>query len=209
VGFQQVCDKFRSEHQGIPFSVERWRRFYVRRQVFITLCMECAYIDNLTAAHIIEQDGDLQRLMAENALKNIGEHDKFVARQLKQQHIKDIIRKWLQMGRQSLQQQRARETLERKLQKKAEKRRKAAEREAEAQQDRELMMKNDEIAHGHLAGRDRPGLGSLTHDDAGQPTAGPAVQTTKGEGRHSTEPSPDGSPSAKKGPDEGSDDHEF
>lgn len=94
--------------------------------------MECAYIDNLTAAHIIEQDGDLQRLMAENALKNIGEHDKFVARQLKQQHIKDIIRKWLQMGRQSLQQQRAQETLERKLQKKAEKRRKAAEREAEA-----------------------------------------------------------------------------
>jgi hypothetical protein len=59
IGFQQVCDKFRAEHQGIPFSIERWRRFYVRRQVCITLCMECAYIDNLTAAHIVEQDGDL------------------------------------------------------------------------------------------------------------------------------------------------------
>lgn len=140
MGFQQVCDKFTAEHQGIPFSVERWRRFYVRRQVFITLCMECAYIDNLNAAHIIEQDGDLQRLMAENALKNIGEHDKFVVRQLKLQHVKDIVRKWLSMGRNGLQQKRAREKLERKLQKKAEKRQRAAEREAEALRDQELVQ---------------------------------------------------------------------
>lgn len=57
--------------------------------------MECAYIDNLRAAHIIEQDGDLQRLMAENALKNVGEHDKFVARQLRRPHVRALARKWL------------------------------------------------------------------------------------------------------------------
>ena len=41
----------------------------------MTLCMECAYLDNLAAAHVLERDGDLQRLMAENALKNVGAHD--------------------------------------------------------------------------------------------------------------------------------------
>lgn len=102
IGFSQLCEKFRAEHQGIPFTVERWRRFYERRQVFITLCMECAYIDNLNAAHIVEQDGDLQRLMAENALKNVGAHDQYVAQKLGLPHVRRIIMKWLWLSRSSL-----------------------------------------------------------------------------------------------------------
>jgi hypothetical protein len=31
IGFLQLCEKFRAENAGIPFSVERWRRFFVRR----------------------------------------------------------------------------------------------------------------------------------------------------------------------------------
>ena len=53
--------------------------------------------------------------MAENALKNVGEHDKFVARQLKLQHVKDISRKWLLMAKNNLQLKNARERLERKM----------------------------------------------------------------------------------------------
>jgi len=102
IGFSQICEKFRAEHQGIPFTVDRWRAFYQRRQVYITLCMECAYIDNLNAAHIVEQDGDLQRLMAENALKNVGAHDQFVAQKLRLPHVKRIIHRWLWLARSSL-----------------------------------------------------------------------------------------------------------
>lgn len=102
VGFPQVCEKFRAEAQGLPFSVERWRRFYLRRQVFMTLCMECAYLDNLSAAHVVERDGALQRLMAENALKNVGAHDQYVARRLGLAHVRAIIHKWLWRARSSL-----------------------------------------------------------------------------------------------------------
>ena len=102
VGFFQICDKYRAETQGAPFTAERWRRFYLRRQVFMTLCMECAYIDNLNAAHIVEQDGDLQRLMAENALKNVGAHDQYVARKLRLPHVRALIHKWLWLARSSL-----------------------------------------------------------------------------------------------------------
>jgi hypothetical protein len=102
VGFFQLCEQYAAESQGAPFSVERWRRFYKRRHVFITLCMECAYIDNLSAAHIVEQDGELQRLMAENALKNVGAHDQFVVRKLRLPHVKSVVHKWLWLARSSL-----------------------------------------------------------------------------------------------------------
>jgi hypothetical protein len=102
IGFSQICEKFRAEHQGIPFTVDRWRAFYQRRQVYITLCMECAYIDNLNAAHIVEQDGELQRLMAERQLKNVGAHDQVVARKLKLPHVRKIIHRWLWMARSGL-----------------------------------------------------------------------------------------------------------
>lgn len=68
----------------------------------MTLCMECAYLDNLKAAHIVEQDGELQRLMAENALKNVGAHDQYVARKLRFAHVRAICHKWLWLARSSL-----------------------------------------------------------------------------------------------------------
>lgn len=64
--------------------------------------MECAYIDNLNAAHILEQDGDLQKLMAENALKNVGAHDQYVAQRLKLPHVRKIIAKWVHLAKSSL-----------------------------------------------------------------------------------------------------------
>ena len=102
IGFKQVCDRFIAFNQGVPFTAERWRKFYQRHQVFMTLCMECAYIDNLKAAHIVEQDGELQRLMAENALKNVCAHDQYVARKLKFPHVRAICHKWLWLARSSL-----------------------------------------------------------------------------------------------------------
>lgn len=64
--------------------------------------MECAYIDNLNAAHVVERDGDLQRLMAEMQLKNVGANDQFVASKLKKPAVRKIIHRWLWMARASL-----------------------------------------------------------------------------------------------------------
>lgn len=64
--------------------------------------MECAYIDNLNAAHVVEKDGDLQRLMAEMQLANVGAHDQFVAQKLKKPHVRKIIHRWLWIARSSL-----------------------------------------------------------------------------------------------------------
>lgn len=64
--------------------------------------MECAYIDNLNAAHILVQDKDLQKLMAENALKNVGAHDQYVAQRLKLPHVRKIIKQWVLMAKASI-----------------------------------------------------------------------------------------------------------
>jgi hypothetical protein len=57
--------------------------------------MECAYIDNLKAASLKEKDGDLYKLIAENAIKNVGAHDRIVAKNLKKKHVRRIIMKWI------------------------------------------------------------------------------------------------------------------
>ena len=64
--------------------------------------MECAYIDNLNAAHMVEKDGELQRLMAENALQNVGAQDQFVAQRLRLPHVRRIILRWVWLSRSSL-----------------------------------------------------------------------------------------------------------
>jgi hypothetical protein len=40
--------------------------------------------------------------MAENALKNVGAHDQFVAQKLRLPHVRRIINKWLWLARSSL-----------------------------------------------------------------------------------------------------------
>ena len=67
--------RFRKQCLGIPFSSERWRKFFKRNQIFLTLCMECAYIDNMQAAALRERDPHLAKLMAQNAMKHIGAID--------------------------------------------------------------------------------------------------------------------------------------
>jgi hypothetical protein len=67
-----VVKHFRETMAGIPFTVARWRRFYSKNQVFRTFCMECAYIDNLKAAQLKHKYGDMYKLIAENAIKNVG-----------------------------------------------------------------------------------------------------------------------------------------
>jgi hypothetical protein len=49
----------------------------------VTLCMECAYIQTLKAGALRERDPDLQRLMAQNALKHVGAADAMIAKKLK------------------------------------------------------------------------------------------------------------------------------
>ncbi len=57
---------------GVPFTKNRWRKFYAKHQIFVTLCMECAYIDNVKAQSIKRRDNDMFNMITENALKNVG-----------------------------------------------------------------------------------------------------------------------------------------
>ena len=83
IDFNALSRKFREENLGLRFTKSRWRQFYKRRQIFVTLCMECAYIQNLKAGALREKDPDLQRLMAQNALKQVGAADALVAKKIK------------------------------------------------------------------------------------------------------------------------------
>lgn len=64
IDFNALTKKFRLENIGLVFTKARWRRFYRRRQIFVTLCMECAYSDNLAAGDLRQKDQGLQALMA-------------------------------------------------------------------------------------------------------------------------------------------------
>ena len=45
--------------------------------------MECAYIQTLKAAQLRQRDPDLQKLVVQNALKQVGQTDAMVAKKLK------------------------------------------------------------------------------------------------------------------------------
>ena len=78
VMFNEIVKKFRFAMVGLPFTKVRWRRFYSRHQLFVTLCMECAYIDNLKAQNMKKKDNEVMNMVAENAIKNVGAHDQIV-----------------------------------------------------------------------------------------------------------------------------------
>jgi len=102
LAFNEVVKQFRRAMAGLPFSRNRWRTFYARHQVFVTLCMECAYIDNLKAQNLKEADEDLQKVIAENAIRNMGMKEVLVKKNLKKFHVKAIIMRWVQLAKSNL-----------------------------------------------------------------------------------------------------------
>jgi len=50
--------------------------------------MECAYIQTLKAAALKSKSKDLQKLMAQNALKQVGQKDLMVAQKLKVKSVR-------------------------------------------------------------------------------------------------------------------------
>ena len=68
----------------------------------MTLCMECAYVENLLVRQMNNEDPKLRNLMANNALKNVGAGDAMVRKKLKVPHVKNIVLYWLWQARSSL-----------------------------------------------------------------------------------------------------------
>ena len=61
---------------GIPFTRARWRRFYTKNQIFITMCMECAYLDNIKGENLKRKNNEYDEdMIAQNAVKHIGSHN--------------------------------------------------------------------------------------------------------------------------------------
>ena len=102
IDFNAIVKDFRFVNAGMPFSQVRWRKFFKRRQVFETLCMECAYIENLLGGNMGVQDQNLRALMANNALKMQGAGADMVARKIQQPFMKRMILYWLWQARASL-----------------------------------------------------------------------------------------------------------
>lgn len=99
MAFNDIVKKFRTQMVGLPFTKARWRRFYARHQIFVTMCMECAYIDNVKAQTLKKKDNELFNLITENAMKNVGAHEMIVQRNIKKIHVRRIIKKWIQIAR--------------------------------------------------------------------------------------------------------------
>ena len=64
IPFSEIVRRYRVSMAGIPFTRSRWRRFYTKNQIFVTLCMECAYLDNLKGQNLkkneFEQDDQMR-----------------------------------------------------------------------------------------------------------------------------------------------------
>lgn len=74
--------------RGVPFSKIRWRKFYRRHQVFVTFCMECAYIDNLKSSGAADEQGMNYKIFAKTAIKNVGMRDTAVLKMVKKPHVR-------------------------------------------------------------------------------------------------------------------------
>ena len=61
--------------------------------------MECAYIQTLKAAHLKSKNPELQNLMAQNALKQVGQKDVMVSKKLKLKSVKQITYRWVWLAR--------------------------------------------------------------------------------------------------------------
>lgn len=105
VAFSEVVSRYRNQMAGISFTRQRWRRFYARNQIFITLCMECAYLDNMRAQEM-KQEGkhgkEDERQAAKNAIKQAGSHNFVVKRNLKKKHVRNVIRRWIQLAKSNI-----------------------------------------------------------------------------------------------------------
>ena len=94
-----LTKKFMEANVGIPFSQPRWRRFFAKRQQFTTLCMECAYIENLKAGGLKEDNPKLREFLSEHAFRLIGQNDDLLKKKLKLSHVRLIIKQWIQTAR--------------------------------------------------------------------------------------------------------------
>ena len=98
-----MVKRYRLYTSGLPFTRARWRRFYVKNQIFITMCMECAYLDNLKMQQHKKRGNDVdENLIATNAVKHIGNHNVVVQQNTKKKYVRNIIMFWIGIARANL-----------------------------------------------------------------------------------------------------------
>ena len=86
--FGEISTKYRKAMAGLPFSKERWRRFFSKNQIFMTLCMECAYIENVRTAQVkAKEQGDMFKVLQEHAANVMGQHNEYVRQNLKKRPL--------------------------------------------------------------------------------------------------------------------------
>ena len=84
---------------GLPFSRDRWRNFYKRNQIFVTLCMECAYIENLRNVKIKAEDKAWLAELQQHAIKTMGQHKEYVDKMVREPHVRGIVLHWINIAR--------------------------------------------------------------------------------------------------------------
>ena len=94
--FDEIYAEFKEIYKGYPLKLNHWKTFYFRNQVIRTVCVDCAYLEQLKLKGDPKAFSDLTKVAYEE-LKLFKEFDPVVS-----QKSADIARMWLEKARFSL-----------------------------------------------------------------------------------------------------------
>ena len=94
IPFEELVNEFKKINKGEESGVYKWQKYFEKKQIFVTLCIECAYIRNtqMVINKYLASDNN-----KDSKLKKI--ENKILAERLKKNHIKGIALNWLYVAR--------------------------------------------------------------------------------------------------------------
>ena len=94
IPFEELVEEFKKSVKGEKIGIYKWKKFFEKNQIFITLCTECGYIRNsqmiINKYHISDNSNEIE-------IENIGK--KKLKEKLKKKYIKEIAYNWLYLAR--------------------------------------------------------------------------------------------------------------
>ena len=87
IPFVQLVNEFKKENNGIKMMMANWQKFYAKKQTFITLCMECAYLRNTKI--ITKQNEENEKVIISK------KNDEKIREDLSKPNVKGMLLMWL------------------------------------------------------------------------------------------------------------------
>ena len=86
IPFVQLVNEFKKENNGINMMMANWQKFYAKKQTFITLCMECAYLRNTKI--ITKQNEENEKVIISK------KNDEKIREDLSKPNVKGMLLMW-------------------------------------------------------------------------------------------------------------------